>query len=110
MNRKEAILAMLDGKVVESYGDWFRFYGDGFQISNDHRKWRKDPAFYEGGYELVKQTKKVKLWQFVAVNGRITTEMYTDDLKYRWENGKLEAIEFPGTGHIKTNCFIEVEI
>ena len=115
MNKKEALIAAINGKEVlspESYaegipivfdGSKFRYTDGDLPCINDHS---------DTGWEIVKETKKVKLYQYANSNGLITNQFFTDDLKYKWTGITLikRAPKCIDRNWVKTNCFIEVEI
>lgn len=115
MNREEALKHLHAGKRVKYAAhdvSQFFFYdsvGVLHFISESHQSMCE--GLQEAEYELVKETKTVKLWQFVDEKGHRVLEFITEDKDKYWDGASLLRISYPeDNGWIKTNCYIEVEV
>lgn len=122
MNKKEAILAMLDGKVVLSpagvgaklvghklHNLTMVFDGEDFVYTNSQLV--RFRLHQDEGWEIYQEPKvKTKFYQFATDKGTPTDHYYTEDL-FLWWNGKaaIESVREKGNW-IRTNNYIEVEI
>lgn len=119
LSRKEALKAMINGRVIKDLNrDIFCYIGvSGLLYDRDKNGFDKinDQGLvlihdYEI-YQEPKKPKRVKLWKFLDLKTSFETSCYwSEDFKLSHFEGSVKESSISEGNWVKTSCFVEVEL
>jgi len=107
------------GKVKGANGNIYSYDSQGllFGMYTTNSTYREilQPRILEGNepFEIIKKTKKVKVWQFIKGNGRLSELMYTENLISFWNGKSMVSSPYDAPedkGWVKTQRWEEIEV